>query len=65
MTREQILLISLLLGKALDAIITKVSVMTDEDVMDAITQEETKTDSLLEQMRNIKPGMGVPTTPGQ
>lgn len=47
------LLIQLLLGKAVGAIMTRVSVMTDEDVQAAIKAESDKTESLLAEMRSI------------
>ncbi len=53
MSREQVLLITLLTGKALDAILTKVSGMDEAQVAAAIEAESNKTDSLLYEMRSI------------
>ena len=51
MTRDQILLLQLIMGKALDAALTKVTGMDEVEVKAAIDVERAKTESLLEAMR--------------
>lgn len=52
MNPQTALLISLLLGRALDAILVNVSKMTPEERSAALATEEAKTDDLLQQMRD-------------
>lgn len=52
MTQDQILLLQLLMGKALEAALTTVRGMAPADVKAAIESEENKTDSLLKRMRD-------------
>lgn len=51
MTRDQILLLQLLMGKALDAALTQVRGMTPDQVTAALDTAEGKTADLLEKMR--------------
>ncbi len=53
MSPDQALLISLLLGRALDAILVKVNQMGEDEVKQAIQAEEGKSRDLLAQMRRI------------
>ena len=51
MTRDQILLLQLLMGKALDAALTKVRGMTPDEVSATLEKQEGRTDELLKLMR--------------
>lgn len=51
MTRDQILLLQLLVGKALDAALTKVRRMSPDEISVALKKEENRTAELLQQMR--------------
>ena len=53
LSKDQRLLINLMLGKAINAILTRVSDMSDDKVKAMISDEEALTDSLLDQMRKI------------
>ena len=51
MTRDQILLLQLLMGKALDAALTTVRGLTPDQVTAALEKGEMETADLLERMR--------------
>ena len=53
MTRDQILLLQLLMGKALDAALTMVRGMTPDEVSTALEKQEGRTDELLKLMREV------------
>ena len=53
MSKDQLLLIQLLMGKTLDAILTQVAGMAPAEVDAAIIAESGKTEKLLEEMRNL------------
>ena len=52
-TPQQALLISLLLGQALNAILVNVSKMTEAEVDQNIATEEAKSSRLLDEMRKL------------
>ena len=56
MTAQQAMLISLLLGRALDAILLDVQSMNNEDVENALVEERGKTEDLLRKMREENGG---------
>lgn len=64
MTPDQALLISMLLGRALDAILANVQAMTDQEVLAATQSEEVRTSMLLDEMRGIRPALGLPVKDG-
>lgn len=55
MNNDHALLISMLLGRALDAILAKVQGMNDQQIKAAIKSEEIRTSMLLDEMRALDP----------
>lgn len=62
MTQEQALLISMLLGRALDTILAKVQGMNEQEIAAATKSAEVRTSMLLDEMKAIMPGMGLAPT---